>query len=306
MRGAAWGLTALLPLLLSGACAPRDQGPVAAAVNGEPISMQSLALEQRLAGPGAVQSELLEELIDQALILQEGRRLNVTLSQDALKSDEAMARAGTDDAVLAQSLAERGVSLQDWEQRLAQAALADEVVRQAVRSKLDIGRQEIQDYYWEHVTAFRRSERRVLRQIFTHYHADGEAALEQLHRGTPFAEVAAKMGQGPEAADGGLLGPEGRLQLPKELTKAQLKLKVGQYSPLIHSPWGWHLLYLESVQKEEGDSLDQATPKAHARVLRDKEQMVYQLWLGRLREQAKIERFEIAAPTPAPTTKAGP
>ncbi len=263
-------------------------------------------------GPAPSKAKLLEELIDQALILQEGRRLNVTLSQDdTCKSDEAMARAGTDDAVLAQSLAERGVSLQDWEQRLAQAALADEVVRQAVRNKLDIGRQEIQDYYWEHVTAFRRSERRVLRQIFTHKHADGEAALEELRHGVAFAEVAAKRGQGPEAADGGLLGPEGApASCPrKSLTKAQLRLKVGQYSPLIHSPWGWHILYLESVEKEQGDTLDQATPKAHARVLRDKEQMVYQLWLGRLREQAKIERFDTPAAGrhPGPfTTKAGP
>jgi parvulin-like peptidyl-prolyl isomerase len=298
VKAGAWGL---LVLALCSACAPKENLPAAATVNGEPVSFKALQLEERLAGPGVGADELLDDLIDQTLVLQEGRRLGVTLSQDQLKTAEAWAEAGTDEAVMAQSLAERGATLQEWRDRLAQAALADEVVHQAVRNKLDIGHQEIQDYYWENLTAFRRSERRVLRQIYTHRRDDAEAALKDLHHGLPFAQVAAQRGQGPEAKDGGLLGPEGRLQLPKELTKAQLKLKVGQYSPLVHSPWGWHILYLESVQKEQGDSLDQATPKAHARLLRDKEQLLYQLWLGRLREQAKIERFSAAVATPAPT-----
>ena len=289
---------------LLAACAPHKSAAPVATVNGEPISARAYDLELRLARPELdVDGGILEGLIDQALILQEGRRLGVSLNEDALKAAEAFARSGTDDATLAQSLDERGVSLKEWRERVAQGALTDEVVRQAVRNKVDIGRQEIQDYYWEHLPAFRKGERRVLRQIFTALHKDGEAALRELQLGEPFVDVAKRRGQGPEAADGGLLGPEGKTQLPKELATAIKKLKPGQFSPLVHSPWGWHLLYLEEVQKEQGDSLDQAAPKAHARLLRDKEQDLYRLWLTGLREQARIERL-IPSPTAVPQKKA--
>jgi parvulin-like peptidyl-prolyl isomerase len=196
-------------------------------------------------------------------------------------------------------LAERGVSLKEWHDRLAEAALADEVVRHAVRSNVDIGRQEIQDYYWEHLPLFRHSDRKVLRQIFTKTRAEGEAALREVQLGEPFPAVAARRGQGPEAAQGGLLGPLSKAQLPKPLADAAQKLKAKQVSPLVRSPWGWHLLYVEALDPAEGDSLDQATPKAQARLLRDKEQLLYQLWLGRLREQAKIEHLAALAPASA-------
>lgn len=294
MRKLAWGLLALATLA---ACRPHDNSPALVAVNGEPISAQDLDLELRLAGPEAGSASLLlEGLVDQALILQEGRRLGVTLSQDALAAAEALARGGTDDETLSATLKERGATLKEWKGRLAQAALADEVVRQAVRSKVEIGRQEIQDYYWEHLPAFRRPAKRILRQVFSEKRAGAQAALSELQLGAKFEEVAKRRGEGPEAANGGWLGAEGRNQLPKELAAAAQKLKPGEFSGLLHSPWGWHILYLDSVEKEQGDTLDQAAPKAHAKLLKEKEQVLYQLWLERLREQAKIEKL---GPLPA-------
>ena len=81
------------------------------------------------------------------------------------------------------------------------------------------------------------------------------------------------------------------------------KLKPQQVSPLVKSPWGWHLLYVDALDQAEGQSLDQAAPKAQARLVREKEQVLFQLWLGRLRDQAKIERLvNLLTPTvPAKT-----
>jgi parvulin-like peptidyl-prolyl isomerase len=298
VRKTGWALACLLGLA---ACAPRVASPVAATVNGEAISVADLDLEQRLAGPGkADANDLLDGLIDQTLILQEGRRMSVVLGGDALKAAEESYSGGTDDKTLAAGLAVNGVSLNAWRQRVDQAALADEVINQAIRSKVDIGRQEIQDYYWVHVTAFRSGDRKLLRQIFCRDRASAEAAMKQLHAGAAFADVAKRYGQAPEAAQGGLLDPMSRQQMPKALATATQKLKVGEISPIIRSPWGWHILRLEADQKEQADSLDQATPLAHARLLRDKEQILYQLWLEHLREQAKIVRLITQASPSAP------
>ncbi len=298
------GWLALAGVIGLSACQRTPPSPPLVSVNGEVITAEALDLEVRLAGPmGPNPAAQLEELIDQALILQEGRRLGITLSQDALAAAEAFARAGTDDETLDATLSERGVSLKEWKTRLAQTALADEVVRQAVRNKLDVGRQEIQDYYWEHLPAFRRGQRRVYRQVFSAKRAGADAALAELQLGGKFEEVAKRRGEGPEANDGGLLGAEGRNQWPQALAAAAQKLKLHEFSPVLKSPWGWHVLYLEAIEKEQGESLDQAAPKARAKLMKEKELVLYQLWLEHLREQAKIERLS-AQTTPTKATKA--
>jgi parvulin-like peptidyl-prolyl isomerase len=288
---------AALLLLALGACRPADRSPVLLTVNGEPITLAQLRREQAFLGPGGgAPDEVLDALVDQALVLQEGRRLGVRLSGDDLKAAEALALAGTDPALFKASLAERGLSLDDWRARLAQAELAEQVVQVAVRSHLEVGRQEIQDHYWENITAYRSPPKRVLRQLYTRTRPQAEAAERELELGEPFAAVAQARGQGPEAAQGGLLGAVAAANLPKALAKAAAELKPGQRSRILASHWGYHILACDALEPAVALSLDAASPRAHARLLRDKEQDQYRLWLARLREAASIEKL---APPPA-------
>jgi len=280
-------------------CRPAAQEAPLVTVNGEPITASQLRLEQAFLGDAGVRPEdALDSLIDQALILQEAKRLGLRLSDDDLRNAEALALAGTDPGLLEASLKAQGLSLKQWRERLARAALADAAVQADVRSHLEVGRQEIQDHYWEHITAYRSPARRVLRQIYTRRRSEAESAERQLDLGEPFADVAKKMGQGPEAANGGLLGPEAASELPKSLGRAVAELKPGQRSKILASHWGYHLLLCESLQPAVSLSLDQAAPKAQATLLRDKERDLYRAWLARLRESAVIERL---SPWPATT-----
>ena len=289
-----------LALLWSG-CRPAPQEAPLVKVNGEPITPTQLRQEQAFLGDAAPgPDDALDSLIDQALILQEAKRLGLRLSDDDLKNAEALALAGTDPALLEASLKAQGLTLREWRDRLGRAALADAAVQADVRSHLEVGRQEVQDHYWEHITAYRSPARRVLRQIYTRRRSEAESAERQLDLGEPFSAVAQKMGQGPEAADGGLLGPEAASELPKSLGHAVAELKPGQRSRILASHWGYHILLCESLQPAVSLSLDQAAPRAQATLLRDKERDLYRAWLARLRESAVIERLSpLPAPTPA-------
>jgi peptidyl-prolyl cis-trans isomerase C len=284
-------LAAALALALLASCKPPPQEAALARVNGEPITASQLRLEQAFLGDSAGPSEALDSLIDQALILQEAKRLGLRLTDEDLKNAMALALAGTDQDLLEASLKAQGLTLKDWQDRLARAALADATVQADVRSHLEVDRQEVQDHYWEHITAYRSPARRVLRQIFTRHRNEAESAERQLDLGEPFAAVARKMGQGPEAANDGLLGPVAASELPKSLGHAVADLKPGQRSKILASHWGYHLLFCESLQPAESLSLDQAAPRAQATLLRDKERDLYRAWLARLRESAVIERL---------------
>lgn len=292
-------LVALALLLGLAGCGAAPGSPALVRVNGEGITQAQLDEECAFLGAAAPDRyDVLETLVDQALVLQEGRRAGAGLSKEQAEAALALALAGTDQKLLEDGLRARGLSLEAWRSRLRRSFDADEAVRLLVRRDLDVSRQEVQDRYWERITSYRSPERRILRQIFTKTRSAAESAMRELELGEAFSEVAQRRGQGPEAANGGLLGPMSQSQLPKALAKASQALKPGDYGPIVASHWGYHILYLEQKVPAESDSLDQAAPKARAELLRDKEQMVYQAWLARLRERAVIERLPGAPPAP--------
>lgn len=291
--------------LLTLACRPQPNGPVLAVVNGQPISAGQLEAERALLQPLApADADLLEDLIDQALILQVARREGLTLDAQDRRNAEDLALAGTDPALLKASLESQGLDYQRWSRRVHRAALIDEVVRRQVRRRLNVSTQEVQDHYWENLPSYRSVDKRVLRQVFTTSRAAADKARRELELGEPFAEVARRHGRGPEAANGGELGAWVLRSLPKVLAQAAASLKPGRYSAPLQSPWGWHILYLEARLPGAGDSLERSAPQVRARLLREKEQSEYRAWLARLRAQAVIERS--GGPSPSSTLKGSP
>lgn len=296
MKRFAW-----LALLLA-ACRPQPLGVVLATVNGEPVTASQLEAERRFLQPQPpADADILEDLIDQALLRQQADSLGIRLDAQARSAAEEEARAGTDLGLLKASLQGQGLRYEQWVLRVHRAALIDELIRREVRVKLDISPQEIQDRYWERLPSYRSPERRVLRQIYCRHRAGIDKALDELELGEPFNEVAARRGEGPEAAQSGLLGAVTLRALPKSLAEAAAKLKPGERSKVIASHWGYHILLYEAKQPAGGDSLENAAPYARAEILREKEQVAYQAYLARLREQAKIER-----PSPQAASKDHP
>ena len=70
------------------------------------------------------------------------------------------------------------------------------------------------------------------------------AALSELRRGVPFAQVAATYSDAPDALQGGNLGwrPSGRL--PQVFLGAVAKLQPGEVSDILRSPNGFHIVKL--------------------------------------------------------------
>jgi len=303
-RVAALGLLALLLAPACGRLPPRD---TLVLVNGEAISNRDLQRQLKLLGlpegaggaaKGAVpvspsaSAQVLEDLVDQALVLQEAERLNLALSPQELENQLALARAGTSPEDFAAALRERGLSFDDWREQIRRRALCDEVVRREIRSQIPIKPQDLRDYYWEHVTQFRRSESVKLRQVFCKSRGEAEKALNELRLGDAIAEVAARHSVAPEAAEGGDMGWVQRKDLPAKLAKAAFALKKGKFSDILSSPYGWHILYAEDRRPEASFTLEQSAPEILEDLLRQREQPLYRDWLAGLRGKADIKRFE--------------
>lgn len=296
-----------MALLAIVSCHRSPPSDALALVNGEAISSADVQREMLLLGMGSpapgrsktaaaakagLDAQVLEDLIDQALLLQEAARLGVALAPSELENQLALARAGSSQAEFTAGLKERGIRFEEWRDRIRRRALCDELVRRQLRQNITVKPQDLRDYYWEHVTQFRRSESVRLTQIFCGSRFEAEKALNELRLGESPAEVARRHSIAPEAAADGDMGWVQRKALPYKLEKAAFALKKGKFSDIIATPYGWHILYAADKRPEEAFSLEQSAPQIMEAILRDREQPLYRDWLASLRGRAEIRRVE--------------
>jgi len=126
---------------------------------------------------------------------------------------------------------------------------------------------------------------------------------ERLTRGESFAALARKHSKDSgSAGQGGNLGPVLAGQTVMEFEEALLRLKPGQLSQPVESPYGWHLIRLDSLREREieFDALERQTFRetleGHARRRAELEARA-RLWSG---HHIRLERDAIVAARTAP------
>ena len=265
--------TAVLPALAPTATpSPPTATPVplAATVNGEALTLAEYEAELRLfeaaqaetgtnlATDGA-QTQVLDTLINAVLLAQAAREAGFVADEASVQSrmDELSAALGG-----AQALA-------DW---MAAHGYDEADFRLALRREMEAAwmRDQIA------ATVGETADQAHARQILLYNSVEAEQVLARLQGGQDFAALAASY----DPVTGGDLGwfPRGTL-LSSEVEEAVFSLEPGQYSAVIESALGFHI-----VQLVERDAQHPLSPEAR-QVL---QQQAVQAWLTGQRQQSSI------------------
>jgi parvulin-like peptidyl-prolyl isomerase len=263
---------------------PPTEPPAVARVNGEAISLtgyqnQVAQFEAALIAQGVdpnsadgqaqlaeVREQVLGGMIDQVLIEQEAQRKGFAVSDAELEAamQEIIAASGGAEAFAAQ-LAALGQSELEFREGQRAAMLASIMRDQVIGEVAGVAPQ---------VRA---------RHILVDSLDLGNALLGQLQAGADFTSLAQQYSQDTLTRDGGGdLGwfPRGVL-ISKEVEDAAFALQPGQYSGVVQSPFGFHI-----VQVIEADPARALTPDQ----LLTLQQAFFERWMASLRSAANIER----------------
>jgi peptidyl-prolyl cis-trans isomerase C len=207
--------------------------------------------------PGALTEKSLEEalknLIDHHLLAQEAKRLNLDKEPDYLQG------------------------LDYYKRYLATRAFWQEEFK-----KIDITDKEIEQYFQEKNTKWH------VRQIFTKEINKAEKALERLKNGGAFAKVARELSEGPYAAKGGDLGFMRKGQMVEEWEAAAFSLKPGDFSDIVETQAGFHIIKLEEIKSLDMEALEKQKPGIKKSLLKNKKKTVEKEQNDKLRAKAKI------------------
>ncbi|MFQ6672279.1 MAG: peptidyl-prolyl cis-trans isomerase, partial [Candidatus Tectimicrobiota bacterium] len=274
---------------------------VVAAVNGEVITAEALEralalrrdnLAQELAERPevlrAVEEGVLEELITRRLLLQEAARRGVSISREAVERRLTTLSEGYTLADYEAMLTERGLSLESFRARLSEdltiERLLDEVLGTAEPPRPEV----VEAYYRDHQGDLRRPVRVRTLHLVVSTAEEAWDLREAILAGRDFAETARRHSLGPEAVRDGELGWVSPGQMPEAFDEVIFGLKPGEVSPVVASPYGYHLFKLVEVESEGLPTLEEARPAIVARLGAEARQARYRQWVADLRLRADV------------------
>lgn len=244
---------------------------MAAVVNNEGIPLAEYTAEFRRfqaalkelgkdMAPEDIQKTVLREMVDQVLLSQSAAQLGFSLSDADLQKrlEDVIAKNGGEK------------SFAGWLQR---NFYTEESFRQALRSSLAAAWQRDLIISQAPTTA----EQVHARQILVLNQDLADRLYTQLKAGADFATLALQV----DPDTGGELGwfPRGYLFLP-EIEAAVFDLQPGEFSPIIKTAYGYHIIYLI-----ERDAKHPLAPDAQAKA----NQAFLDSWLENKRSQSQIQ-----------------
>ncbi len=168
-----------------------------------------------------------------------------------------------DDQLLLRWTRDRGLADGAETSREAAAALIE-------AAPVEVGTTDVERYYAENASDYRRPARAVLRQILAEDRATAELALAELEAGVDFGEVARVRSTGPTASDGGRQGELSRRDLPGVVADIVFALEAGEWSELLETDYGFRIFQVERFLPAETLPLRAAAPGIRSRLLAER------------------------------------
>jgi parvulin-like peptidyl-prolyl isomerase len=274
--------------------APAESGAVIATVDGLPITRGELdrrvrraAEGQSLADPG-LRRALLDQLVEERVLLAEAKRRGLVLSQADIEAAAGKARAAMGPDAYATRLAREGLTDEGFLAEVGDGLHVRAILATAPAPK-PITEHEVRSYYQAHRAEFAQPDQYRARLITAASRKEAEALRAQVTGGADFAALATAKSISPDKARGGDLGfvPQG--QLPPEFDVAVASLRPGEVSPVVESPFGYHVIRLEERRAGGQRTLDQARDEIFRVLNTTRRESAHEAWLAGLVGKADIK-----------------
>jgi peptidyl-prolyl cis-trans isomerase SurA len=264
-----------------------------------------LGADQKQEPDQATKRSLLEQLVERKLLLQEAKRLNVTVKDQDLDQgiQNMLVRNNMSFNAMQSQLEGAGLMIEDVRSAMRTELITSELIGREVHAKITISDAEMEKYYDKNIAPnVQQGERVRLSQILLLVKEDftaeqisalktrAESLRAQLEAGASFGELASAYSQWPSDPGEGDLGFFYKNQLLPEIEQAAFSIPVDTVSPVIKTPIGFHIIKV--TFRDSGD-----TPqswKTHAsdirRVLYGQAfEKLYTKWYTALRDNSHIE-----------------
>jgi len=254
----------------------------------EDMEFMSAGLNMSVMGQDQFRDRLVERIIDHYLIMEYGKEEGISTSEVELESAlKDIKREYTENAF--QDVLLRGyVDFEQWKNQLREQLLVKKIIRKVTESIALPSYQDIKGYFEANQDEFRSPQMLRFRQIVTRTKEESENLLKRLHNGEDMSELARKYSIGPEAENGGEVDWVARSHLDKSMEKGLFSVPQGKISPVIETPYGYHIFKMLSVWSGGGKALPEVISEIESRLHSQKCEVFCKNWLKELRSHFEV------------------
>jgi peptidyl-prolyl cis-trans isomerase SurA len=261
--------------------------------------------------PKEIKKEALNLILEEKLLIQEGKKtLNITVSdasvEDAIKEIKTANRV-PDDVFLAM-LEKEGITLKGYKKKIREQIIISKVRNHHIRNSARISEKKTKQYYIKNRKDFLTSSKIHVAHILFIFGESisetsrelkrerAEEALKKIRSGMSFKEAAKKYSEDVSASSGGDLGILERGKMLKEFEEAAFKLRQGQVSPIVVTPYGLHIIKVDKVIPKKYKSYKTVKPEIQNILFGKIAQKQYARWIAGLKKDAYIENYLFDSP----------
>jgi peptidyl-prolyl cis-trans isomerase C len=297
---------------------PDKMPDVVAKVNGQSIKkddlvkgaqvvrMQMAQRGQPIALTPQFYRQVLEELVGITLLQQEAKAQGVTPSDQEVDRQVAARKSQFPDPdTYKKALKQNGLTEELLRQQTREQMAAQKYVETKVVPNATVTEQATKDFYEKNKDQIRSPERMHLRHILIAVKPDAPPAdkekakakaedlLKQIQSGGDFAKLAQANSDDPGSkANGGDLGWVSSGQnLPPTFEQAAQALKANQVSPVVESPFGYHVIQLLERQAAAAVPYEKVKDRIGMMLKQKQVQEMVQARIKELRAKGKVEVY---------------
>lgn len=232
--------------------------------------------------------EILNKMIEREVILQEALRLGVEVSRDEANNRVKNLLTDYSQEGLERALERENVNFKGWKLRVKEDLMVDKLIYREINSKIVVTDKEIQEHYNQHQGEFHQPAQVRALQIVVEKEEGAYKVLEDLSSGKDFKKLAQEKSISPDALEGGDLGFFSKGEMPEEFDKTVFKLKKGEISNIVRTPYGFHVFKVIDKRKGGMKKLSAVKDKIKKKLMMQKQDERFRIWVKGLKEKATI------------------
>jgi len=251
-----------------------------------------------------IKNRVLETLINRELLYQESQNKGIKVEDAEVNQqvDVLKKRFPNEDEFKA-ALLEMKVSEVELKSQIRKGMAIQQFVDKDLVQDVKVSETEVKDFYKNNPDMFKQAEQVKASHILIKVDAQADKSAKdqankkikeiqkKLEDGEDFAALAKEYSEGPSSANGGDLGYFERGRMVKPFEDAAFKLKPGEVSGMVETPFGYHLIKVVDKKPESVVSYEDAKGRIAQYLEQEKKGKVLERNLEAMRQKAVIETF---------------
>lgn len=240
--------------------------------------------------------QVLQYLVESEVLVQKAKSLdNIVVTDEEVEEELELTKAEFDsEEAFNEALEQSSLTLEELKADIKESLIISKMVTEYT-SGVEVSDEEVETYYKDNIDKYITKAGATISHILVETEEEAEKIKKEYEAGATFEDLAAKYGTDGTKDTGGSLGyiAYDSTDYDADFLAGAKKLAEGEVSEPVKTQFGWHLIKVTGVQKEDITlPLEDVKDEVFATIEEEKQFEKFNEHLDAWKAEMKIETFE--------------